>query len=504
MKKLSFFPIFKIVLILFPVFFTGCASSRVHGNDPVTRSVSVTQNMVDGRTSDGYIEIYNEEMPQARVIIGDAVKRSKLDPQNYLQVADQIDAWVKLYDNIKILQTRYPTGLSGKKATAVFVYADYTDLRDTAKKYACDFYIEKGTAVANNTSLAATAKASALEYFEKARSYSDYRNEEIMTTAASVAYEIAEAYYQNADSLSGETGITTKMKALDYYKQAETWIPAYKDSPVKIDGINHDIANYWIAMGDSDFAQANYPFIRSSKAKYQKAEEYVPGIAADRFKKAGDALTVRIAYYYGGSSSYFSYAASIEQELKKEIAKHTTGPADVQIDFIYAGTGKIHDSSLNFRNYDLLLVPGDEYGKLTEEYGPVTTTTKENQITEENTTYKGVVIEKSQTVTVYYRNYYTLYDVRRGYMQPLQEFDWQQGKKTKKFATRVYYGDDKARPENLDAGSFYAPGSAASSFPEVKQADRPYDLLSSSHYSLSEYGKQFATILSQLNYIRHF
>jgi len=382
------------------LFFASCASSRVHGNDPISRSISVTNLIIDGKTKDSYLEIYLDEISKANSLINLAIEEANQNPEAYLKIADQVDSWITLNNNLRMLSDRYPNGLDGKKLHANFKYTDYHDLKTQAGDYASDAYYNKALQLYTNTSLSAVSRRPAIEYFEKATSYSTKHDAEINPMAAELCYAIA-------TEESTSTDISILEDACLMYKQANKWIPGYKDSLEQIYKLNHKIANTYISKGDLYFNQNNYSAFRSALENYTTAENYVSGSASDKIADTKEALTIKVAYLFGGESHSYPDEYNIIRILQDKLDSNTRGPAYLKMDFIHT-TNSLDTLLLRFDDYDLVFLPSNDFGSVKEIYGAAKTTSKVVSKTVSNTVYSGSVVSQKQDVTVYRLNSYAL------------------------------------------------------------------------------------------------
>jgi hypothetical protein len=484
--------ILTIALTATIFFLASCASSRVQGNDPVNRSISVTNLIIDGKTKDSYLEIYLDEISKANSIINLAIEEANQNPEAYLKIADQVNLWITLNNNLRILSDRYPNGLDGKKLHANFKYTDYQALKTQSGDYASDAYYDKALKLYTNESLTAQARRPAIGYFEKATNYSSKHDADIFPMAAELCYLIATEESTSED-------ITILEDASLMYKQAEKWIPGYKDSLLQIAKLNQKIANTYISKGNLYFNQKNYSAFRSALENYNAAEQYVGGCALQQILATKNALTIKVAYLFGGNSYSYPDDYKIVSLLQEQLASNTRGPAYLKMDFIH--TENALDMLLTkFDDYDLVFLPSADFGQVKEIYGAANSTSKVVSKTVSNTVYSGSVVIQKQDVTVYRLNSYTLYDMRSNVHHLIKTWEWKQGEETKNFEYRQYFGLEEAKPTDFNEGTLYTPGDYTKYFTDFNNKPPLYNVISTSYLTLNDNGKQFADILEDLNY----
>lgn len=494
MKRKTLF--LTTILIGACLYITSCASMRVHGDDPISRATSITQLMIDGHTKDSYIKIYQEEMPQARSRMEILSLKATQNPQVYLTIADEVDKWIQLNNNIEILSLKYPSGLTGKKLNATFLYKDYTQLKTTSTDYASDYYFQKALTIYENTSLTPLAKRPALENLKKAAKYSSKNNAQINPIGADISYLIA-------DTEKKSTNLDTLLDAQDMFFQATTWIPEYKDSSVQIELLNVKIAQKYIALGDFEFNKNNYSSFRKALVEYNNAKKYIEESAQEKITQTNNKLTVKVAYLYGNDSFTRYDETKILEALQKKLDAHTMGPAYIELDFIpvYRKISTILLASDEYSNYDFIFIPNDDYGKVHEDIDNFqeTKTFSEKQIGD--ITYQGVVYNRSKDVSVYYLCQYDLYDMRSNTKRLIKSWTEKQAEQTKSFSKFSYEGDEQAIPNNFREGMTYSSGFWPTYFPDFNEHNYTYDMLSTNYDKLNEVGIEFAEILRNLTYI---
>ncbi|HZK19850.1 MAG TPA: hypothetical protein VFC68_03900 [Treponemataceae bacterium] len=478
-----------VAIVFTTLFITSCASSQVKGNTPIERAISVTRLIINGKTKDSYIEIYLNEIAQVNSLINLSIEQARRNPGSYLQIADEVDSWIALNNNLKVLVDRYPHGLDGKKLHAHFSYTDYNALRIHAKNYASDVYFEKALALYNNETITPIARKPAISYFEKAAEYSDKHYETIKPLIADLCYSIALEQSTSDD-------ISTLKDAHALFTQADSWLPGYKDTLHHINKLNTKLARAYISRGDMFYSQKNYTAFRSALDNYTIAENYVGGSASKKIEVTKKALTLKVAYYFSGDDYVYPDATHIINLLQKKLDENPRGPAYLEMDFVH----ELNMQFANYHGYDLVVLPCNNYGKVLEIIGEPYSSEKIVTNTIENTVYSGSVVSKKQTVSVYKLAHYTLYDMRNNGRRPVKTWKWKQNEQIKTFEYHQFFGAPQAKPADFDPGTMYSEGQYALYFPELVYNKASYQLFTANFSRLGEYAQDFAVFLGTISY----
>ncbi|OJF75770.1 MAG: hypothetical protein BKP49_09890 [Treponema sp. CETP13] len=474
---------------------TSCASMRVKGSDPISRAISITQLMIDGNTKDSYIKIYLEEMPEARAKMTMAALNAKQNQQSYIIIADEIDSWITLNNNLQTLQALYPNGLYGKKLHASFMYTDYSDLKITATNYACDYFFEKARVIYDNNSLPPQSKRPALEYLTKATNYSSKNDDKIFPMGADITYSIAESEKNSSD-------LDTLKDAQEMYLKSTSWVPDYKDALAKVSALNITISEEYIKLGDSYNSQNTYNAFRKALDNYTEAENYLPDSASTKIDQVTEKLTIKVAYIYGDDSYSDSDISEIVDLLQKKLDSNNQGPAFIKMDFIpvYRKITTLLLASEFFEDYDFIFIPNDNYGQVYEEISDIkhTDTPVSNVI--DDVTYTGTVEKEETFVSVYYHCQYNLYDMRSAYKKLEKSWVEKQNIQKKTFSQYAYTGAVEAKPSDFSDGTDYKKGLWGYYFPKFAQDGYNYKMLSADFIKLNYLGEDFVKILNTLRY----
>ncbi len=468
---------------------TSCASIR--GSDPITRANSAADYLLKGKTSAKYVEWYNTEYAQASTYIESQIKRTLQDPMVYVEIADEVPGWVSFYNKVKTLQKMYPAGIVTKSASVQFVYLDYTNLQLIASEKASEAYFAKAKEIIDGGKNP-TDKIEAVSLLEKAKTYSSKLDKEINPLGADIAYEAAEV-------LAKSEAINQMNEAKELFSAANRFIPSYLDSNDKIRTLSKRISDWYIADGNTLLKQETWTAFRQAKQQYLLANEALSGSATKELANVNDLLTISLAIVHKESNGSYKDANNVTSAINKEISKNTSGPETVAISYIHIAS-QVALLSTDFSAYDLILIPGDNYGAVRETFGPVETNTENVSTTINGTVYKGIITVQTQEVTVYYQNNYTLYDNRNRLRVPITNFEWQNSKTSKVFTQRLYEGTVEAKPADFTKGELYRSGSATSSFSGFSQGSYPYAIITQLGGTLNSYGKEICNIITNLSY----
>lgn len=479
--------IISIFLIL--SFITSCAS--IKGSDPITRANSAADYLLKGKDSGKYVEWYNTEYAQASTYIESQIKRTLQDPMVYVEIADEVSEWIAFYNKVKTLQKMYPAGIVTKSASVQFVYIDYTNLQLIASEKACDAYFAQAKDIIASGKNP-TDKIGAVSLLEKAKTYSSKLDKEINPLGADIAYEAAEV-------LATSEAINQMNEAKDLFAAANRFIPSYLDSNDQIRVLNKRISDWYIADGNALLTQQNWNAFRQAKKQYILANETLPGSATKELANVNDLLTVSLAIVHKESKGTYKDSKNVTNAINNLIAKNTSGPDAVAVSYIHISS-QFALLATDFSDYDLILLPGDNYGAIREIFGPVETRTENVSTTVNGTIFQGIITKQTQEVTVYYQNNYTLFDNRSRIRIPLSTFEWKNNKTSKVFTQQIYEGDQQAKPANFTKGELYRSGSATTSFSGFSEGSYPYAIITQSGGTLNSYGKEICNIITNLSY----
>ena len=469
----------------------GCASMQVSGKNPVDRAVSAAALLIDGKTSDSYIKVYKNEMDKAELFIADMIKRAQVDQLVYADIADSIPGWIVLYSRVELLQKQYPNGLAGKREIVRFEPVDYTQLQKDAGEKAAEALYAKALGIYKTARSPASA-LDALPFLKRAKKYGTQPNEKVNELGALLCYDAAESFAQSKNP-------DTLLKASEYYAQADSWQSGYKGSAEKSALLKQKAAGLYAEEGDAKVKLANYTAFRQAKKAYAQAEKIIPGSVTKELADVSSKLTLKLVIVYGGTNSSYPGEARVRKALQTAVASSTMGPDSLDVRFVRdSGTLGLLLSGLD--GADIVLLPSNDFGKVKEIYGAVKTSKTAVSKNVNGITYTGTVIEQSQKVTVYFQDDSVLYDMRKGKRNIIEVFREEAHKTSKTFTSRIYQGDDMAKPAGFDAGALYVPGQYDLFFPNFRQKNDDYVPITENLGTLNEAGKKLCWLISNIQY----
>jgi len=330
----------------------------------------------------------------------------------------------------------------------------------------------------------------ALENLKRAKKYSRHLDNEINSLGAETAYNAAEAlaYTNKPDNL---------LQASEYYMLSNSWISGYRGSLEKSQLAKEKAAYLYIEEGTYNLKLKDYTAFRQAKTSFKKAEKIIPGIASREIGEVNRRLTVRLAIVM--PTNNYNEEDRIRRAIRSELSTLKYGPEIIEINFIRGGMSSIF-SLIDIQDADLVLIPSDNYGKVKEIYGPVTTVNKNVSRIINGIVYTGTITEQSQLITVYAQNDFILYDIRTWRKTDLCYFGNSTNKLSKNFTARYYSGAPEAKPTDFNPGFLYEAGQYIKFFPELMNGNNSMNLINK-YGSLSSNGKELCNVIRNLQYI---
>lgn len=546
MKKNSiiFMSLFALLLLL-----SSCASSKIRGANPVQRAYSAAHLLNTGSIGNSYIKQFNIEMEKAEIDIQGKVSKVAINPEAYEKIADAINDWIQLYDEIALLQSRYPQGLFGKKHSAFFTYIDYRPLKEKANLYTAENYFNKAKDIAEKPHEINDAIL-ALDYLHKSLTYSDHLLKETKEIGASLSYKTAQALNEIKTS-------ENLKKAYSYFLEADKWIFDYKDAKIRAFALQPEIAELLIKDGNALLVFEDYVRLRKAFLIYEEAYSYAPAIAEKKLKETKDKLSITVALVFSGPNASFINNAKIRNEIETYIANSNEGPLFAEIDFIHTPYTQANYASFlssivaalktqslalkkNYKTYDLLLLPGPNFNTVVErienpkketenlaKYYRQTITRKENtsetkvievsrnEFTKPKTNYidndvsyefsywkeEGIITRYTQKVSLFMDYSFELYDIRNNFVTFLQSFDRTGEALELEFIQESYLGANTIQPEKLRNDTFYQAGQHIWYSYKIPTLINPYQIIDSTYDYLNENGKKLTRQIQRLNYM---
>ena len=90
--------------------------------------------------------------------------------------------------------------------------------------------------------------------------------------------------------------------------------------------------------------------------------------------------------------------------------------------------------------------------------------------------------------------------MRKGKRNIIEVFQEEAHKTSKTFTSRIYQGDDMAKPAGFDAGALYVPGQYDLFFPNFRQKNDDYVPITENLGTLNEAGKKLCWLISNIQY----
>ena len=533
------------------ILFSSCVSLKIKGKTPAQRAQSAAKLLIDGKTTDAYIKQYNKEMDKALEDIDNKLIKIETNPEAYEAVADSVQDWIDLYDEIYILENYYPQGLHGKKHSAFFVYIDYRPLKEKAAILACESQFNKAKDLLAR-SYSFSDKTLVLEHLQKAKSYSSHLNDEINPMGAQINYEEAQRLFTSVHS-------SDLKKSWLLFEAASQWNPDYNNSTAKALEAKKKAARAMAAEGDEEIKKQNYSAFRKAYSLFKESKTLGYAEAETGFKQAAKLLTVKLGIIYSGRESYYPNEQSVKSSLSQEAAKNSRGPMFLETDFIYMPSSSSvfeifintfsavinaitsGSTGLSLQNYDLLAYPGENFNKVMEkiakpvreveiiekyycetrikkpgqqdqvvikeisgfEYKNPRPSEKngEDEIILSYWAETGKIIKDIQVIEVWKDYSYELYDVRKNRRVYLGKLERSSDKTVYKFVKSSYTGSEAVRPKVLQMDDFYAAERFHEFGLKVNEVSNPYEIISTTSYTLNEAGKIICNEIGRLEYL---
>jgi len=543
----------NLILIFSAVFilFSSCVSLKIRGKNPVQRAQSAAGLLIEGKVTDAYIKQYNKEMDKALADIDNKLIRIETDPEAYEAVADSVQDWINLYDEIYILEKNYPQGLYGKKQSAFFEYIDYRPLKEKAAILACESQFQKAKDLLAR-SFSFSDKTLVLEHLQKAKSYSSHLNDEINVMGAQINYDEAERLFTFTDSSSLKT-------SWRLYEAATQWIPDYKSANSKAVEAKNKAARAMASEGNAELKNQNYSAFRKAYSLFNESKSLGYTEADAGIKQAAKLLTVKLGIVYSGRESYYPNEQAVKASLSDETAKNSRGPMFVETDFIYMpSSSSVFELFINtfsavvnaiasgstglpLQNYDIVAYPGENFNKVMEkiakpyreveliekyfcetrikkpgqqdqvsikevsdfEYNNPRPSEKngDNEIVISYWTETGKVIKDIQVIELWRDYSYDLFDVRKNRRVYLGKLERSSDKEVHKFVKSSYTGSEAVRPKVLNMDEFYTAERYHEFGLKINEISNPYEIISTTPYSLNEAGKTICNEIGRLEYL---
>ena len=486
-NKLFSLPLLFLILL---ALLNGCASMYVVGSTPVQRAISAADLLIGGNVSDSYIRVYNTEYLKADQSIRDMLSEAEKNDLYYADIADNISDWSQLDNRIGTLQRMYPSGLRGKKDTAIFETRYYSNIKETAYTKATEALYNDALRTSQISVNDSKNISKILANLKRAKKYSHHMDDEINTLAAQTTYDAAEA-------LANTDKPDNLLQASEYYALANSWLPGYKEALEKTQLVKERAAVLYLEEGKRQLRLKDYASLRNAKTSFQKAEKIISGTATRELAEVNNLLTVKLVIVMPDNN--YNDEDRIRKVINLEFSSSKSGPETIEINFVRGSLNSLF-SLIDIQDADLVLMPSDNYGQVNETYGAVNSETKNVSKNINGIIYSGKDMEQSQLVTVYVQNDFVLYDVRSWRKTVLRYFSNQTSKVSKNFTMRYYSGDAEAKPAGFDPGFLYEAGQYQKFFPELITKNNSMSLLNSSG-SLSTEGKELCNVIKNLQYI---
>lgn len=547
MKKHTRNPVLIIMLITLLLMFS-CVSSKIRGANAVQRAASAAKLLNDGNVSDAYIKQYNKEMEPALADINAKLYRIETDPEAYETVADSIQDWIVLYDEIYILLKTYPSGLIGKKQAAYFEYRDFRPLKTEASRLACESQYKKALSIISSSDTP-SSMITALDHLKKAKSYSSHLDAEINSLGAGTSY--AAALKLSESSMAEDLKL-----AYDLFVDTGSWIPSYKDAGEQAKSIRKKTALAIIREGDKELQKNTYTGIRQAYKLYKEASVYDEISPSNKIIEAEDLLTIRIGVIYSGRQTSYPDAAALKQLIADKILANSDGPMFAETSFIHAPASEslfqffmnsmssfinASDSVQNIYNdFDIILMPSENFNKVVEkintpernqeqvtkyfcqmrtiqegkpdyvEIKEVSKNEYENQLQDLITetikvtlTYweeTGLIITDTQTVELYVDNSYDIFDIRNKSSLFVTKLERKSEKTYHTFTKMTFSGSELMRPKNLTNDDFYVSGRYKAYNLTLNELENPYQIIGLQFNNLNDNGIQLCRQIEKLVY----
>lgn len=537
-----------IILLIAPLFLFSCASAKITGSNPVQRAASAARLLNQGNISDSYIKQFNKEMDQALSDINSKLYRIETDPEAYESVADSIQDWIILYDEIYILQKTYPSGLLGKKQAAYFDFRDFRPLKEEANKRSAELHYKKALSIISSSD-SPSSLITALDHLKKAKTYSSHIDSEINSLGASASYAAAL-------KLSESNKAADLKLAYSLFIDTALWIPGYKDAADQAKAIRKKTALAIITDGDKEAQKNTYPGIRQGYKLYKEAAEYDETAAAPKIKKGEELLTIRVGVLYSGGQKNYPDAAVLKKLIADKVLANQDGPMFAETTFLHspasdslfqllmnsmsAITGTQGSNQNIYKDFDILLVPSENFNKVVENIGTPNRTQEkitkyfcqmrtiqagkqdyieikevsqneyENQLQDLITdtrqvllTYweeTGLIITDTQIVELQIDNSYDIFDLRDKTSFPLGKLERNSQKTVHTFIKTTFSGSELMRPKGLRNDDFYVSGRYKQYNLKINELDNPYQIIGLSSNTLNANGLQLCQQIGKLTY----
>lgn len=521
----------------------SCVSAQIHGNNQIQRATSAARLLTSGKISDAYIKQFNKEMDKALSEIDTTLYRIETDPEAYETVADSIQDWITLYDEIYILERTYPAGLTGKKRIAYFEFKDFRPLKEKAEKLAAESQYNKALEIIN-TAQSASQKIRALDHLTKAKSYSSHLNTEINELGASISYEAA-------DELSQSYNSGDLKQAHQLYLDTKIWLPDYLDAQKKAQDLLPKIARALISDGDEQVKKSSYSSLRKAYAIYNEASSYDYMLSENKIADTKKKLTIKIGILFSGRHSEFPNSNTIKEALAHRIEKNNNGPMFAETAFVYVPSSEyifeffinsltslftdFSNNSLNtmYNDFDIIVMPGENFNKViekiespirseepivkyyrlieTEQNGTqkieVSKKEYENQLQNSETeasngsylTETGLLIHDTQQVELSVDYSYDVYDIRNNNTF-LTKLERKTDPTVYTFTKTSFSGPSFMKPVDMKSDDFYVSGKYKQLNLFINGFDNPYQIIDISYTSLDQNGQKLCDGIEKLVY----